>query len=182
MARGEPPLVRAVFADGGVVGRNPSPLGGVYAWRHVDADNLPLAQESGVVPAGATRVTNNQAEFYALLRALEALPAGWSGLVGSDSRVTLGRFFESWKLDGIPVAWARRLGLALARIDAERCQVVLLDGHPTREQLRRGRGRRGHPVSVHQDWCDRECRRQASHLLAAATTGACEHGAKTKDH
>ena len=50
-------------------------------------------------------------------------------------------------VDEIPIQLAR-LG---------RLCFVLLDGHPTAEQLASGIGKRGHPVSIHNEYCDWLC-------------------------
>ena len=174
-----PPTPIAAFANGGGISRNPSPIGGTYAWTHVDAAGNRIHTGSGLVLPDLTaddlaitdayncpydEVTNNLTEFIALTSALLALPEHWSGPVHSDSQVTLGRLFWGWKIPRIPVDWIVRASDALARLDT--LTPVLLDGHPTRTQLAAGRGKRGHPVSEHQVWCDVECRRVATQCPA----------------
>lgn len=150
--------VVAVYADGGVVRHNPSPYGGIWACCHVDEAGSRTWEDAGWLLPGEFNngvVTNNQTEFYALLIALELVPAGWSGRACSDSNVTLLRFFRSGRLNGIPMRWQHRLGRVLARLGA--VEPVLLSGHPTRSQLAAGVGRGGRPVSEHNVWCDRRC-------------------------
>jgi len=91
-------VIAAVYSDGGVVGGSRSEIGGVWAWRHVDEEGWHVAQYHGIT-RGPT--TNNVQEFEALVRCLEALPDGWSGLVCCDSEITLGRFFNGWAVRGI---------------------------------------------------------------------------------
>jgi ribonuclease HI len=164
----------AVYADGGVIHRNPSPMGGTWAACHVDAQGNRVWEASGVtlpheVPKRSDyprpMVTNNQTEFYAVLAGLEALPEGWHGQVCSDSNVTRLRFFFHARLAGIPEEWERRMWQAQARLDWSRCQPVLLAGHPTKAQLLAGIGRHGFPVSGHNVWCDAECGRIAKKLI-----------------
>lgn len=153
-----PSDVVAVYADGGCILRNPSPIGGTWAACHVDAEGKRVSQSSGVIlplDAGCGEVSNNQSEFYALLMGLEALPDGWSGQVCSDSRVTLLRFCHSAKLNGIVWSWQRRLGAVLSRLG--KLEPVQLDGHPTKAQLINGVGKRGQKVSEHNVWCDLKC-------------------------
>jgi hypothetical protein len=91
----------AVYADGGVVGRNPSVDGGTWAWAHVNAAGERVAQGSGYTffyDAGGgdygTPISNNYTEeMLALVNGLLALPGGWYGTVYSDSQITLGRLF-----------------------------------------------------------------------------------------
>ncbi len=156
----------AVYSDGGCIRANPSPIGGTWACVGVDADDLHVFEHSGVVrptDLGGHPVTNNQMEFYALLVALESLPPRWSGRVCSDSQVTLGRFFGGQKMTGIPLRWVTRASTAIGR--AGTLEPMQLSGHPTREQLRRGIGKRGTPVSIHNVWADRQCAVEAELLL-----------------
>jgi ribonuclease HI len=148
----------AVYADGGVIERNPSPLGGTWAWCHVDAVGARLAHGSGVLAVPGT--TNNVSEFAAAVLALEALPDGWAGQLCSDSQITLGRLCWGWTLTGLPLDWVHRGSVVLARLGT--LTPVLLQGHPTAADLRRGTGaKRGYPVSVHNVWCDAACQREA---------------------
>lgn len=161
----------AVYADGGVVDRNPSQLGGTWAWCHVDAHGWRVDVNSGVLTPFADggpgpTIGNNQAEFYALLLGLEALPSGWFGDVCSDSNNTLGRFFKGWATNGIPPRWVSRMLLTLSRLDLTRVRPVLLQGHPSGAELLAGVGKTGRPVSAHNVFCDRECARAGQAFLA----------------
>lgn len=159
----------AVYADGGVIGRNPSPYGGTWAYTHVNADGERIAEDSGtIVPewAGVDLVTNNLTELYAVVRGLLALPAGWSGVVYSDSQITLGRLFHGWAWNNIPEWLYRDAEAAMGRLAWTRCEPVLLDGHPSKAQLAAGIGKRGNRVSMHNVWCDKACGAQARAFLA----------------
>lgn len=150
----------AVYSDGGVVNVNPSPIAGMWATCHVDADDTLVWSASGVVLADPdddflSLVTNNQTEFRALLAGLEALPDGWSGTVYCDSLVTIRRFRDDARVAGIPYDWRKRMAYVLGRLGA--LNYVLLDGHPTRAQLAAGVGKRGNPVSKWNVWCDEAC-------------------------
>lgn len=158
--------ILAVYADGGVIGRNPSPRGGTWAWLHVATESRVVDDPKPLIAAcgaGIVRperildlpVTNNQTEYLALLRALHALPDGWSGPVYSDSAVTLGRFFAGWRHRQIPPRWEAAMREQVARLGTLR--PVLLDGHPTRAQLAAGSGKRGNPVSDFNVLCDQRC-------------------------
>jgi hypothetical protein len=162
-ARVDPPA--AVYADGGVILQNPSPHGGTWAWCWTDAP-LPLEgtitrQDSGLlVPAAdGELVTNNQTEFFAVMAALRSLPDGWSGMVYTDSQVTLRRVRdpEGARMEGIPPGWVACLKRHRGRLGE--LHLVLLDGHPTRAHLDAGTGKRGGPVSPHNVHCDKACGR-----------------------
>lgn len=155
----------AIYADGGVIGRNPSVQGGTWAWCHVNAAGEHVAIGSGVVTPSDIRlptVTNNVTEMMALTNGLLALPPGWSGRVYSDSQITLGRLFWSWKWNNIPPQMIDTARQAMQRLRWKEFQPILLDGHPTKAQLITGIGKRGAPVSEHNVWCDKECTRHAA--------------------
>jgi hypothetical protein len=167
----------AAYADGGVIQCNPSPIGGTWAACHVTADGARVWEASGVIPAGSFPISNNYAEYVAALRALEALPPGWSGRLYSDSRITLGRLCGEWwegaihhtqaicySLNGLPADEIARGRSVLGRLGP--FVGVLLQGHPTRADLARGVGaKRGFPVSIHNVWADDACNRTAHAYL-----------------
>ena len=155
--------ITALYADGGVIGSNPSPLGGTWAWCLVDEAGARVVWESGLVtPAEAGGVvTNNVTELAALVYGLEALPIDFRGTVYSDSQVTLLRVFHAGKLSNVPVWLVRRLQAVQKSGRLRGVSYTLLDGHPTRAQLAAGRGKRGNLVSEHNVWCDAACGEQA---------------------
>lgn len=148
----------ALYTDGGCIGPNPSPIGGTWAWCAVDSTGVRVQTRSGVVPAGSDlRGTNNVAEYYAVLQALEFQPRGWTGTLYSDSAVTLGRIFGDWATAGIPAAWVARASAARGRLGP--VTGVLVKGHPTKKDLAAKKSlRTGRPVSIHNQWCDQACR------------------------
>lgn len=156
--------VKAIYTDGGVVGRNPSPIGGTFAWCHVDRHGLRLATNAGILkpePALVHAISSNVMELYALIECLLALPAEWYGVVGCDSMITIGRVFDSWQLAQIPNWLIARLGQALRHVDIEKCKPVLLAGHPTQGELDVGFSKKRQlAVSIHNVWCDAECNEQ----------------------
>ena len=176
-----PPLP-TLFCDGGVLGRNPSHVGGTWAWCLITADGGFAAGGSGLlIPANRLPpwpmaddelleicptwpVTNNQSEFYASLRAIEYVPDDWTGRLCSDSQITLGRLCSSWRMTGIPPRWIARAGAALKRLGP--IEPVLLQGHPTKADLARGIGaKRNLPVSEWNVRCDEVCNLMAQDYL-----------------
>lgn len=156
--------ILALYTDGGVIGRNPSPDGGTWAFCHVDEAGQRVHEESGIIYPGGfaiQAITNNQSELIALINGMLALPRGWSGVVASDSAISLGRLFWSWKWHNVPLVMRAKAQAALEHIDAANSTPLLLDGHPTKAQLVAGIGKRGHPVSEHNVWCDVACGQQA---------------------
>lgn len=145
----------AIYADGGVTGRNPSKIGGTWAWCAVDKNGVRVIEKSGSVKAPASRlVTNNHTEQIAICLALEAMPENWSGTLYSDSRIAIGRVFFNWRTENLPRNIAERSKAALLRLGT--IKTVLLQGHPTRADLKNGIGKkRGLPVSEHNVWCDK---------------------------
>jgi ribonuclease HI len=154
------PIVK-LYADGGLVGKNPSSIGGVWAWCAVNSADVRVRMESGFVPPPKGGViTNNHTEQVALILALEAMPEGWSGQVCSDSKIALGRLFWGYKQRNVPLNVMRRGAAAVKRLG--QIEAILLQGHPTEKDLAVGIGsKRGLPVSEHNVWCDKACTKQA---------------------
>lgn len=155
----------ALYADGGVILKNPSTIGGTWAWCAVDADGNRVIERGGAIAAkDGYPITNNHMEQIAVTLALEAMPDGWSGKVYSDSMVALGRVFKGWRIKNLPLNVAKRSAAAVARLGA--IETVLLQGHPTKADLASGIGKkRNLPVSIQNVWCDAECGRQAKAFL-----------------
>lgn len=154
-----------LFCDGGCVGRNPSPLGGTWAYVAVDdAGQLSWSDSGWLGPkrcGGA--VSNNVAELYAAVKALESVVPSCLGKLHTDSAVTRFRLLGGGDLRTVP-GWLRRRLEAVRWV--ETCGVVLLGGHATKRELRDGRrARNGLPVSEWNGLCDRMCRRAAQRRL-----------------
>lgn len=162
-------VAASVYTDGGVIGLNPSMIGGTWAFCYVDAGGKRRHDAAGIVrPAdvGLPTITNNLTELLAAVMALESLPEGWTGTMYTDSLITLYRVqgFQPnrrrpAKFNGIPGFLRDRLKIAVGRLGA--FSLVLLGGHPTKADLARGARLGGLPVSAHNVWCDRACTAQA---------------------
>jgi len=171
----------AMYADGGVIEKNPSPIGGTFAVRIIHADNT-TEQHSGIIlPKHGMRgfVSNNISELAAVVCGLSKLPDLWRGIIYSDSWVTLQRVFHGAKMNNVPEWLEDKMLQEMQRLEIPRfwerltyqeqlkrherrgITYVLLDGHPTKAQLAEGIGKRGNPVSEHNVWCDKECQRLA---------------------
>lgn len=163
------PFTNALYADGGCVGRNPSKEAGVWSWAHT-ANNEFLRGHCGWVTPdvmGTKEVTNNQTEMLAMLYGLQALQPDWYGMVYSDSQVTLGRVFIDWRWKNIPYWMQEIYKVQRARLkNWDKIRWCLLAGHPTREQLAKGIGRNGLPVSIWNKWCDDSCQEAAADFRA----------------
>lgn len=159
-------LIVALYADGGVIRKNPSDIGGTWAWCGVDAAGNRVIERSGAFPAPDSRpVSNNHTEQIAITLALEAMPDGWSGSVYSDSQIALGRVFKNWRETNLPANISQRSAKAVKRLG--KIQTVLLQGHPTKGDLELGIGKkRNLPVSIHNVWCDKACSAAAKEFLA----------------
>lgn len=160
-----------LYTDGGLLGPNPSPLGGTWAWVRDSA----TATESGVLlPADihCPTVTNNHAELFALCRGILSLPPFWVGTLYADSRMAVGWFFWAFDNANVPVVLCRMMQAARRHIDEQGICVTpsLLAGHPTKADLARGfkekDGVRGLPVSVWNRMADDLCnQRKRLHLM-----------------
>lgn len=155
----------AIYTDGGLIGQNPSPIGGTWAWCAVNKDGVRLVERSGVVLAPEGRViTNNHTEQIAIVLALEAMPAGWCGELFSDSQVALGRVLWGWAEKNLPPNISSRSRAAVKRLGI--IAGFVLKGHPTRAELSAGVSAKINlPVSEHNVWCDKACRSASQNFL-----------------
>lgn len=158
-----------LFADGGVIKKNPSLIGGTWAFREVTGDHV-INEASGFITpmyADVPSITNNLTEMLAVIRALQSVPKDWHGFVNSDSQITLGRVFKSWKWTGIPEWLHEEYRIERRRLTRwDKIQSRLLSGHPTKAELFSGIGHNGNPVSEHNVWCDKQCGIEAKKYLA----------------
>lgn len=167
----------SLFCDGGCIRKNPSPIGGSWAFVVVDSEGCLLREHSGVIDAKLLGVggycTNNVSELYALCYGILDLPAVWwtDAIVDiySDSECTLGRIFLHQSLNGVPpwlVTMVRNVREHLKKL---RFTYTLVAGHPNRAELELGktierRNKQGKitqiggvPVSKWNCFCDSLC-------------------------
>ena len=168
--------VVALYSDGSVVARNPSPYGGSWAWCGVDQGGTRIIEQSGFLAPSVrmNRVTNNHTEFVAALSALAAMPDKWTGYLYTDSQVTMQRITairESAAAQpaNLPDAWVKRAAAVLNRLGP--VHLYLVAGHPNAEALATGWTPNGVRVSPHNVGCDQECaRRNRAALRGVAHT------------
>lgn len=163
-----------LYCDGGVIGANPSDVGGTWAFRIIESrppEDAVITEASGLITPDENlpAITNNLTEMLALVRGLQALPEGWAGTVYSDSQITLGRAFMGWKWKNIPAWLHHEYQQARARLNWQNIRWVLLSGHPTRAELANGISKSGRPVSAHNVWCDMACGKVAEEYVALLT-------------
>jgi ribonuclease HI len=171
-----PERIKNVYADGGVVTRNPSGIGGTWACVWADAEKELLCEWMGWAPPieidktfpDAPSVSNNVTELLAVVLALEALPPNWEGEVYSDSLCTIRRLqqLEKASMNGVPDWLAVRMLIAGKRLGAK-VSYTLLCGHPTKKELDSGYGKRGYPVHRHNARCDMLCKAMGILALTA---------------
>ena len=153
-------LNNGLFVDGGLVGRNPSPIGGCFAWCFVDGGKIVKTRTGRVFPTATSPViTNNQTEMVAMLQGILELPDSYEGSIFSDSMITIGRVSMNWAWQNIDKEQVRQFDALRVIRDFKKMRFVLLDGHPTRAELQAGIGKKGHPVSYFNVLCDRECQK-----------------------
>lgn len=162
-----------LYTDGGVIQKNPSPIAGTWAYVKTDQHNEMISCKKGIllpIDVFSKPVTNNQTELLAALYALQSIDRDDTATIFSDSAVTLGRIFNSYRWKNIP-PWMHDI----FRQTTQRLQYwsvhqrfggVLLAGHPTRKELAVGKGRNGFPVSKWNVRCDELCGEAASEHLA----------------
>jgi ribonuclease HI len=162
------PYIR-LYSDGGCITKNPSSVGGTWAYLQVDcAGPTILKEESGLLLAGylgLPKITNNLTELEAAVRALESVPDGWDGTLFTDSFITLCRISrDKTKFNGIPYPLVNRVDAVRKRLG--KFQVVLLGGHPTKAELEKGLRHDNYPVSRFNVRCDELCQIEARKHLA----------------
>lgn len=165
-----------LFTDAGVILSNPSPIGGTWAWCLVEASECVKWASGHILKPG---ITNNQTEFIAVVKALEAMPDRWSGVICSDSIVTLFRLFPPSLIDCGPgnlhPRWyGPKLGCKPNRLPQSvydrwlwaearmgKLSGRLVKGHPTKKELEVGTAKGGLPVSEWNVKCDELCRMES---------------------
>jgi len=160
--------VDLMCADGGIIGKNPSKLGGTWAYVLVLPSGETIIKGGVILPnqLGVEKVTNNQTEMYALLMGLAGLPRDFTGIVMSDSMVSLGRLFLGYKWNNIPPVIHSKFREVCDHLrNWEYMSHTLLDGHPTKAQLEAGYGKRGNPVSIYNVMCDNLCRQYSKDFM-----------------
>lgn len=160
--------MRYLYADGGVILKNPSTIGGTWAWCLVENDEIIYSDSGFILPdeLGTDNVTNNQTELLAVLNAMINLHDEEIVEIRSDSKITLGRLFKNYAFNNIPDWMITRLDAEKSRLtNFRQFKYILLDGHPTQAHIAKGIGKRGHMTSKWNVWCDKECGRQAAKYL-----------------
>lgn len=158
-------LPARIFCDGGVIGANPSPHGGTWCYVWVDSNNEAIKHKSGIITPEqlqVEKITNNQSELFAAMKAMESISKTWKGCICSDSLITLYRITTSKSFKGIP-NWMRLKVLELRRM--VKWNIELVGGHPTKKDLAMGMNDKSRPVSIHNVFCDKECGRIAKGIL-----------------
>lgn len=179
MAKAKRRVITHLYTDGGLVLRNPSEIGGSWAYVLTDQDDEELLRASGIirpsdVGPGVTSVTNNYMELLAVTIGMQQLPPLWSGKILLDSHVTITRIDKVRarpSFRGVPPELEAKVLSEKARLGDY--LVVLLQGHPRLAELKTGIANTGRPVSIHNKTCDYLCRGSTTRLLA-------EHNAQLK--
>ena len=158
-----------LFTDGGCILKNPSEIGGTWAYvvrhraTHSDEWEI-IKRESGVIlpsPKYGRTISNNLTELYAIIQASKGL--GTNVLCMTDSLVSMLRASGlTLKYNGLPDAFVNEMKEQLST--TTKWGYVLLSGHPTTKQLARGVGKRGTPCHELNKWCDEECSRKAAEV------------------
>jgi ribonuclease HI len=159
----------ALYVDGGVIGSNPSTLGGTFACRLIMGGDVVVCEHSGsFAPSeGMCPVSNNHSELMAMLEGLKILPWNWRGTIWSDSKVTLLRTFCQGAMNNVPQWMVDSLCNQQARlVHWNQIFYGLLAGHPTKAHLQSGIGHNGHPCSKHNLWCDTQCGKEAQEFYS----------------
>jgi ribonuclease HI len=141
----------ALYVDGGVIGSNPSMIGGTYAWRVVSDDHDPIGYARVITTQEmGGPITNNQTEMLAMLQGLQRLPNSFDGAIYCDSQVTLGRAFRGWKWTNIP-SWMHLVYTLQRKRLVNWSDIKYLQLEKTNE---------------HAKWCDQACQLAGDAFMA----------------
>lgn len=154
--------VNRLYTDGGVIQKNPSPIGGTWAYCLVTIKGNLMYEDYDVERAdrfNGKLVTNNQMELLAVIRGLQTLRRDMVVHICSDSEITLGRLFHGYAMENIPEWMLEELAQERSRLTQfKNFKYTLLSGHPTKSQLITGTGRNSHPVSQWNQRADSLCK------------------------
>lgn len=145
-------MIQKLYVASGLIGSNPSMIGGLYAWRLVFEHQEPFGA-AAVIPMSVIGepITNNQAEMLALLAGLEQVSEAFCGAIYSQSMVTLGRAFQGWKWTNIPSKLHEAYRLQRARlVHWQRIDYGLANDE-----------------NEHIKWCLQACRQAGDSYMAA---------------
>lgn len=153
-----------LYTDGGVIGKNPSKLGGVWGWVLVEADQIIRFGSGIITPAdiGEKSITNNLTELLGAVRGLEAMGENWNGVWHTDSQITMFRLIRPSSKHSVP-KWLEGRIKALAIHRKWTHQMV--GGHATKAELAAGiRKRNGFKTSKWNSWVDKLCNQTKENL------------------
>lgn len=161
-------MTLSLYTDGGCITKNPSPLGGTWAYCIVEGVGERKKEDAGIITPpfhGLTLISNNVTELLAAIKGLENMPDGWDGIFYTDSLITLRRVtVAKTTFNGIPTELKDRLHHAKLRLG--KFSAELLGGHPNEVELALGVREDGKPVSYHNIRCDVLCQQAAAGFLA----------------
>lgn len=184
----------AVYCDGGMI---PSADAGTYAYCYVDAGGARIYEQAGytfpsveqsrykVQYIDTGRVTSPISELVALCSAMEDLPITAQPVtVYCDCENALQWVFGNNRMKAVTLDLQFRVLEVKKRLSVfppiEDIRYVVLDGHPSKNQIETGIGKRGNPVSIHNVWCDDNCnimRREYEEFGGFPNYGICKgHG------
>ena len=153
--------ILAGFCDGGVMGSNPSKLGGTWAWCHIGAGNERIATKSGMIktiPGKRDEITNNEMELAAMIYLLQSFPERWSGQVFTDSRLTVLRIKAVQNGRSTREISMKSIVLIKAALDRlSTVEVYWLPGHSREPFPFLVYGLGTVDVNPHNRWCHQAC-------------------------
>lgn len=167
--RSNPKVMTNLYTDGGLVLRNPSTIGGAWAYVITDQNDEEMLRASGAIKPmdiGMEAVTNQYVELLAVYIGMQQLPDGFAGKILLDSDVTRYRLDRAkrGRFRGIPAEFEAKILAQMARMGDYK--LILLQSHPKLAELEAGISTTGRPVSKHNKACDYLCRGTTKRLQA----------------
>lgn len=142
--------VSLISTDGGLIGAPGKAEGVTWAYVHVNKHGIVIKKESGY---DLRLKTSPQAESLALIKALEALPEGWSGTVEGDCEYSMHVVFNLWRDKKLDPQLKERKNL----LNIGDVKLRHVKGHPSKKDRARGHTKTGKPVSEYNVICDDLC-------------------------
>lgn len=127
---------KSLWTDGGLLSRNPSKIGGTWAWVRVNEKLEIENQSSGILlpkhlnteARVYTEVTNSHSEITAIYRGLRELPDDWIGEIVTDSKLCISWLTQKDRL-GERLVWKNCPDWLQERVIQEQNRIYGSGGH-----------------------------------------------------
>lgn len=161
--------IQSIWTDAGLLSRNPSDKGSVWAGVYVGQGGNVLMTKKGHLLCNQTlpSITSHVAELYAIIRALDSVPSEWTGEVYSDNETAIGWYFQTYKVNALPALVLREMLTSRNRLfNFPKIEFAVCKSNPTQKELMYKRALDGTdmPVSIYNKMADKICKHHAEYV------------------